>query len=95
MQWSTLLVPKPVLTNFWNRYASSLDPLADPKPARELPPWKSRTFFSPFAAQSRASFQETFLKYFKGFFGSKILVGSFLMFGFLTRGSFNLSGLVI
>src|SRR5213593_996343 len=33
VQWSTLLVPKPVRTNFWNRYASSLLPLAEPKPA--------------------------------------------------------------
>jgi hypothetical protein len=33
VQWSTLLQPKPVRTSFWKRYASSLVPLADPKPA--------------------------------------------------------------
>ena len=33
VQWSTLLEPKPVRTSFWNRYASSLEPLAEPKPA--------------------------------------------------------------
>ena len=33
VQWSTLLEPKPVRTSFWNRYASSLVPLAEPKPA--------------------------------------------------------------
>src|SRR3954468_8088292 len=34
VQWSTLLVPKPVRTSFWKRYASSLEPLALPKPER-------------------------------------------------------------
>src|SRR3954462_14466776 len=34
VQWSTLLQPKPVRTSFWNRYASSFEPLADPNPAR-------------------------------------------------------------
>ena len=33
VQWSTLLVPKPVRTSFWKRYASSFEPLAEPKPA--------------------------------------------------------------
>src|SRR6516225_7011732 len=33
VQWSTLLEPKPVRTSFWNRYASSLEPFAEPKPA--------------------------------------------------------------
>ena len=32
VQWSTLLVRKPVLTSFWKRYASSLEHFADPKP---------------------------------------------------------------
>jgi hypothetical protein len=36
VQWSTLLLPKPVRTSFWNRYASSLLPLAEPKPASAL-----------------------------------------------------------
>src|SRR5215468_10493515 len=36
VQWSTLLEPKPVRTSFWNRYASSLEPLAEPKPASAL-----------------------------------------------------------
>ena len=38
VQWSTLLVLKAVLISFWNIYASSLLPLADPKPAREFGP---------------------------------------------------------
>src|SRR5918911_5328315 len=33
VQWSTLLVPKPARISFWNRYASSLEHFADPKPA--------------------------------------------------------------
>ena len=32
VQWSTLFEPKPVRTSFWNRYASSLLPFAEPKP---------------------------------------------------------------
>ena len=35
-------VPKPVRTSFWNRYASSLLPLAEPKPASALGPCVSR-----------------------------------------------------
>ncbi len=35
VQWSTLFVPKPVRTSFWKRYASSFEPLAEPKPASE------------------------------------------------------------
>ena len=38
VQWSTLLEPKPARTSFWNRYASSFEPLAEPKPARARPP---------------------------------------------------------
>ena len=38
VQWSTLLVLKAVLISFWNIYASSLLPFADPKPAREFGP---------------------------------------------------------
>src|SRR6185295_18230343 len=33
VQWSTLLVRKTARTSFWNRYASSLLHLAEPKPA--------------------------------------------------------------
>ena len=33
VQWSTLLVPKPWRTIFYTRYASSFEPLAEPKPA--------------------------------------------------------------
>src|SRR6202140_5938791 len=33
VQWSTLLDPKPVRTSFWNRYASSFEPFAEPNPA--------------------------------------------------------------
>src|SRR4029077_20502008 len=32
VQWSTLLVWKPVLISFWKRYASSFEHLAEPKP---------------------------------------------------------------
>ena len=44
VQWSTLLEPKPVRTSFWNRYASSFEPLAEPKPASALTPFSSRIF---------------------------------------------------
>jgi hypothetical protein len=57
VQWSTLLVPNPVRTSFWNRYASSLLPLAEPKPARASPPCSSRMARSPAAATSSASSQ--------------------------------------
>ena len=33
VQWSTLLVWKPVRISFWKRYASSLEHFADPNPA--------------------------------------------------------------
>src|SRR5687767_3547379 len=55
VQWSTLLVPKPVRTSFWKRYASSFEPLALPKPASALGPAVSRIFFKPPAAKSSAS----------------------------------------
>ena len=42
VQWSTLFVPKPVRTSFWNRYASSLLPFAEPKPASAFGPRVSR-----------------------------------------------------
>ena len=42
VQWSTLFVPKPVRTSFWNRYASSLEPLAEPNPASASGPRVSR-----------------------------------------------------
>src|SRR5919199_3718208 len=38
VQWSTLLVPNPVRTSFWKRYASSFEPLAEPNPASAPPP---------------------------------------------------------
>ena len=38
VQWSTLLPPNPVRTSFWNRYASSFDPFAEPNPASARPP---------------------------------------------------------
>src|SRR6476619_4460592 len=44
VQWSTLLVPKPVRTSFWKRYASSLDPLALPKPESALGTSRSQIF---------------------------------------------------
>src|SRR5215831_20149465 len=57
VQWSTLLEPKPVRTSFWNRYASSFEPLAEPKPANAFGPSRSRIFLRPAAATSRASSQ--------------------------------------
>src|SRR6185295_14244070 len=47
VQWSTLLQPKPVRTSFWKRYASSLVPLAEPKPARDRLPYVSRISRNP------------------------------------------------
>ena len=47
VQWSTLLEPKPVRTSFWNRYASSFVPLAEPKPASERLPYVSRVSRKP------------------------------------------------
>src|SRR5450830_220675 len=38
VQWSTLFEPKPVRTSFWNKYASSFEPLAEPKPASDFLP---------------------------------------------------------
>src|SRR4029079_7464807 len=49
VQWSTLLVPKPVRTSFWKRYASAFEPLAEPKPASACGPSPSRVFFTPTA----------------------------------------------
>src|SRR5205085_3297358 len=39
VQWSTLLEPKPVRTSFWNRYASSFEPFAEPNPASAFTPF--------------------------------------------------------
>src|SRR5688500_13900370 len=36
VQWSTLLVPKPVRTSFWKRYASSFEPLAEDRKSTRL-----------------------------------------------------------
>src|SRR5215212_4079036 len=47
VQWSTLLVPNPARTSFWKRYASSFDPFAEPNPASERGPWRSRSRRSP------------------------------------------------
>ena len=57
VQWSTLLLPKPVRTSFWNRYASSLLPFAEPKPASAFGPCVSRIFASVPAASDIASSQ--------------------------------------
>ena len=57
VQWSTLLLPKPVRTSFWNRYASSLLPLAEPKPASALRPCVSRISRRRPPAKSNASSQ--------------------------------------
>src|SRR3546814_11639818 len=38
VQWSTLLVPNPWRTSFWNREASSLEPFAEPQPASDCHP---------------------------------------------------------
>src|SRR4029450_12453304 len=57
VQWSTLLLPKPVRTSFWNRYASSLLPLAEPKPASAFLPCVSRSSRSLPPARSSASSQ--------------------------------------
>src|SRR5579863_10605868 len=54
VQWSTLFEPKPVRTSFWNRYASSFEPFAEPKPASALGPYWSRILASPAAARSRS-----------------------------------------
>ncbi len=55
VQWSTLFDPKPVRTSFWKRYASSLVPFAEPKPASARLPCVSRVAISPVAATSSAS----------------------------------------
>ena len=57
VQWSTLFEPKPVRTSFWNRYASSFDPLADPNPASAFGPRVSRIPRSAPPARSSASAQ--------------------------------------
>ena len=55
VQWSTLLVRNPVRTSFWNRYASSLLPFAEPKPDNACGPWASRISRNLPAARSSAS----------------------------------------
>ena len=57
VQWSTLLVPKPARISFWNRYASSLLHLAEPKPASDPDPCCSLIARSREAARSSASSQ--------------------------------------
>jgi hypothetical protein len=46
-----------VRTSFWNRYASSFEPFAEPKPDSALPPRSSRIFLIPAAARVSASSQ--------------------------------------
>ena len=70
VQWSTLLVPKPWRTIFCTRYASSFEPLAEPKPASAAPPSRSRMAASPPAARSRACSQLAVRKWVKGSAGS-------------------------
>ena len=77
VQWSTLLVLKPARTIFCTRYASSFEPLAEPKPARALAPSRSRIFTKPSAALSRASSQVAGRKCVSGFAGSKGRLSSF------------------
>src|SRR5262249_14920430 len=70
VQGSTLLPPNPGRTSFWKRYASSFDPFADPNPARERAPQRSRTFRNPAAAASSASSQVASRKWEAGSDGS-------------------------
>jgi len=58
-----LLVLKPVLINFWNIYASSFEPFADPKPAKEFFLLLFKISVNFLDARSNASSQEAFLKY--------------------------------
>ena len=85
VQWSTLLVPKPVRTSFWKRYASSFEPLAEPKPASALRS-SSRTAFSPSAAFCSAVSQETSSNTSFQFAGSAVNVEVFGKPGFLISG---------
>ena len=57
VQWSTLFEPKPVRTSFWNRYASSFEPFAEPNPASAFGPRSSRIRMSVPAASESASSQ--------------------------------------
>src|SRR5262249_60593514 len=74
VQWSTLLVPKPARTSFWNRYASSFDALAEPKPASDWEPSRSRILLSPLAARSSASSHEAGRKCVQGLAGWTVAV---------------------
>src|ERR1700722_2007405 len=86
VQWSTLLDPKPVRTSFWNRYASSLEPLAEPKPASAFTPFWSRILTRPRAAMSSDSPQEASRTCVNGLAGSTWSLGSFFTFGNRTSG---------
>src|ERR1700679_2819063 len=92
VQWSTLLEPKPVRTSFWNKYASSFEPLAEPNPASAFGPFPSRIFFRPLAAISSASSQEASRKCVNGLAGSTWSLASFLTFGSRTSGLVRLLG---
>ena len=65
VQWSTLFEPKPVRTSFWNRYASSLVHLAEPKPASDRLPYGH--------ANLTKSFSRNFERLFPGGFAEYIL----------------------
>src|SRR3979411_2658773 len=75
VQWSTLLEQKPVRTSFWNRYASSFEPLAEPKPASAFTPFSSRILTRPLAAMSSASSQDASRKCVNGLAGAARLGG--------------------
>jgi hypothetical protein len=57
VQWSTLFVPKPARTSFWNRYASSFEHLAEPKPASASEPCSARMADRRVPTRSSASSQ--------------------------------------
>src|SRR4030081_595650 len=86
VQWSTLVEPKPVRTSFWNRYASSFEPLAEQKQASAFTPFSSRILTRPLAAMSSASSQDASRKCVNGLAGSTWSLESFFAFGSRTRG---------
>ena len=57
VQWSTLLVPSAARISFWKRYASSLEHLAEPKPAIDWGPCSEWMPFRRSATRSSASSQ--------------------------------------
>ena len=85
VQWSTLFVPKPVRTSFWKRYASSLEPFAEPKPARANRS-SPRILASPAAASSSASSQLASRNTSDQFPGSSLKSADFFTPGLRTSG---------